>query len=522
MSPQIKDKFEKLYTIILIVCVIICSVFIIKAKENYYIDEIISYILSNGVNVIQMEFEDGVKYSGEELPWYTYMAVSEESRFNLENVWINQKNDVHPPLYYVFFNLVCSLFPGRISNWFPGIINIAFYIVAAVYLNKISSSLISNRFINGIILLSVTLCYGMIQMNSFFRMYTMAMTWVSLISYLNVQVLMRCNIRPSHYIKLGIAVLLGALTHYYVIVFVVFQSVAVVIALYLLKRRRELPAYIAAMLLSGLHTLLLFPYMIFHIFTGGYRGQEAFANFGSTGTERFGEFMNILDEQLFGGLFFLIVIGLAVIVIYRRIKLGKEWRRIVSENKTRLFAWLTLVLPVVLFFFVVSKSAVFIVDRYIYPIYGIVLLIIVGGIGWGIWSVFGNKKIAKVVLGGIVGAFLVMGYRDADWPYLYHSEESRTALENADKYKECSCVYVYNAKWACELSFLEGIKYKDIVFYHQDSVQKITGLDGPTVIYVPIGKPEELIEQIMAQNPERKGYEVISEFSPYEIGYIVY
>ena len=81
---------------------------------------------------------------------------------------------------------------------------------------------------------------------------------------------------------------------------------------------------------------------------------------------------------------------------------------------------------------------------------------------------------------------------------------------------------MYNAKWACELSFLEGIKYKDIVFYHQDSVQKITGLDGPTVIYVPIGKPEELIEQIMAQNPERKGYEVISEFSPYEIGYIVY
>ena len=42
---------------------------------------------------------------------------------------------------------------------------------------------------------------------------------------------------------------------------------------------------------------------------------------------------------------------------------------------------------------------------------------------------------------------LLRGYQYADWPYLYRNDVSRSALENADEYKECSCIYVFEEKW---------------------------------------------------------------------------
>ena len=121
----------------------------------------------------------------------------------------------------------------------------------------------------------------------------------------------------------------------------------------------------------------------------------------------------------------------------------------------------------------------------------------------------------------MTGILLFIGYRNADWEFLYHNEQSETALANADKYKDLSCIYLYAEKWECKASFLEAIKYVNITFYPISRIEEIKDISEPTVIYVPKEQSEECIQQVMKQNPNLIDYEIISRFSGYETGYVV-
>ncbi len=56
-----------------------------------------------------------------------YFAVKKNERFDYRKVWKNQKNDVHPPIYYILLHTICSFFPGKFSWWYAGSINIFFH-----------------------------------------------------------------------------------------------------------------------------------------------------------------------------------------------------------------------------------------------------------------------------------------------------------------------------------------------------------------------------------------------------------
>ena len=53
-----------------------------------------------------------------------YMKVQNGQRFDYVNVWRNQTNDVHPPLYYALIHTICSVFPNKFSKWFAAGINV--------------------------------------------------------------------------------------------------------------------------------------------------------------------------------------------------------------------------------------------------------------------------------------------------------------------------------------------------------------------------------------------------------------
>lgn len=108
---------------------------VIASKKNYFIDEIYSYGLANHVMEdgepiwIQPKLAPYTYASGGEA-YYEYMTVQEGERFNFANVWKNQANDVHPPLYYVVIHLICSLLPGMFTKWQAGFVNILFALLA--------------------------------------------------------------------------------------------------------------------------------------------------------------------------------------------------------------------------------------------------------------------------------------------------------------------------------------------------------------------------------------------------------
>ena len=99
---------------------IILMVFTIRNKTNLYVDEVYSYGLANHTDGMFMQIEDGKTYYPSNTPWISYMAVSADSRFDYANVWENQAQDVHPPLYYVILHTIYCLHWGHCMsfvNW---------------------------------------------------------------------------------------------------------------------------------------------------------------------------------------------------------------------------------------------------------------------------------------------------------------------------------------------------------------------------------------------------------------------
>ena len=226
---------------------LVISIVIVALKSNYHVDEICSYTLANNVGSGFLSFENGIVYDME-TPWEFCMSVSSGEEFNITNVWKNQKEDVHPPLYYICLNFISSLFVGQFSKWFGGIINIVFYVLSVLYVNKIAVCINdNNRGVVYAVTFYFAFCYGIVQMNSFLRMYVMAQFWVILFSYSNVKAWKSREYSFKYYFTAMLAVFLGALTHYYVIVFCALQSIVFVCLLLVSKRVKEGIYYIIAM-----------------------------------------------------------------------------------------------------------------------------------------------------------------------------------------------------------------------------------------------------------------------------------
>ena len=74
-------------------------------KKNLHVDEVSSYILSNNVGGISMDFKEGYTYMPTEQVYLDCVAANESERFNFRNVWKNQTDDVHPPFYYLLLHM---------------------------------------------------------------------------------------------------------------------------------------------------------------------------------------------------------------------------------------------------------------------------------------------------------------------------------------------------------------------------------------------------------------------------------
>lgn len=170
------EKVKKIpKSAILYLVLAIFMILAVSMKVNYYIDEIYTYGLSNyNGNGIDMEIEYDKTYTPGTSVYDDYMKVQNGQRFDYVNVWRNQTNDVHPPLYYALIHTICSVFPNKFSKWFAAGINIIFVLLTLYMVRKIISLFTDNKFILWSISLSFVTLSGIIMTATYFRMYCMA------------------------------------------------------------------------------------------------------------------------------------------------------------------------------------------------------------------------------------------------------------------------------------------------------------------------------------------------------------
>lgn len=210
-----------------------------------------------------------------------YLTGGKSNRFNYASVYYNQRGDVHPPLYYIFLHTVCSVLEGKFTKWTGLGLNMVFMAAALVFIYEMCKSFLGGRESA----LTVTALYGIssaiMSVTVYIRMYALLTLITMICAYLHLSAQDRdYKLKKKDYLQLGGIVLLGYLTHYYFVLFIL--ALAAVTTILMLVKKKYKPAlfYVLTMAASGVTGLIVWPFSIRHVFSG-YRGDQAFESLKS-------------------------------------------------------------------------------------------------------------------------------------------------------------------------------------------------------------------------------------------------
>lgn len=361
---KLTNKKTIIILILIILIQMIFKVYVGTKKEYFHMDEAYSYGLMNYDKLSIVDNEDFLNNWHSNDYYLDYFEVNQEEAKNLNAVYDNQKNDVHPPLYYLLLRISASFTIDEFTKWTGLILNIVIFGVSSIFIYMISNKLFKKK----IYALIVTLINGftLISLDSsmYIRMYELANLMVLITTYAHIKLLEKEDLKFLNLLFLSIALILGGLTHYYFFIYAI--GLYLVFSFKWIKNKKYMNwiKYTIAIVVSAIIYILIWPHAINHVFFG-YRGIESNVN----GLEAF---FNSLAVYLFviinRGIFnyMILFILLAVWIICKK---GKK-RNEEQENGISF-----LVVPVVLYLLAVAKNSPYIEIRYIIPIYSAITII---------------------------------------------------------------------------------------------------------------------------------------------------
>ena len=501
---KLREKADDIKTrdnrrIILICAVFIISMIVVIAiKKNYHVDEMLSYGLSNHTEGFMMTFDEGIKYVPSDAQFLKYLGVSKDHRFDYSNVFINQENDVHPPLYYSILHTICSLFPGSFSRWYAGIINIVFGLLSLIMLDILLSKFVDDKRILAIILCGFVISAGILNAIAYFRMYIIAM-FICLLLLNEIVDGDRSKGNDYHfYGKLSVTLLCGALTHYYVTIYaaLIFTTFGIIL---LIKRRfADVLGIFLSASVAALSAIAIFPAMLTHMF-GGYRGKEALESISSSADGMLSNFiklLSVINGDFLGNLGIVVLAFgiLAGIIFIIRNRTGKirQKKNLKQTDGSVISGYVLLIVPTVLYFFAILKIAQESKPnpRYFYPIYGIsfavmfLLIYKMAGVLAGKW------KLQIFATSAII--ISISGIMTSDWSCLYFNttELTRFSKENSN----LDCLVVYDTKWKIPPAYEEIKNFESVTFVRNDHLDMVKDFEISTddrIALIVVGKPDE-------------------------------
>ena len=491
----------------------------IANKENYHIDEMATFKLANYSGKSHFATEKQT-YIPAEQPYIDMLTVPEKHRFKYSTVWKNQKRDVHPPFYYALIHTICSVFYKDFSEAPAAAVNIIFALLTLWAFRQVVRGLTNkDPYICALLSLAFILSTGILSNISFYRMYVVAMFWVTLLSALFIKELDAPKIDKYFLIKFYLIVVLGSLTHYYCIVFATF--ICAVFGLYLLCQKRWgcLGRFIGVGIVALGSIYAIFPATFKHLFFS-YRGQESFSNLAQSLSEYWEKlkiFYSIINKDVFGGFFGYLVLGLFVLIILSFIL--QKGRLLFSKNEMKKYA--LILIPIFLYFFVIAKIAVYNTDRYMFPIYAIIIGSVFSLASMIVLKVIKNK-ISYVILAAALLTLVVHAYQIASWTYLY--KKSVPFLSETKKYGDTDCLYVATDRWKMDHPFKEIKNYRSFTFIsedHLDDLKQLVIAKQKKLIVLIIDDNQMVLKKIMSKYPQLTHYQKLGSFG-YTTTYYLY
>lgn len=376
--------------------------------------------------------------SGEELK--REITAQRGERFQYGQVYLNQVMDVHPLFYYLIVHTVFSLFPGMYADAFLFGINMVFLTLTCLILYLTVREFCKDT---EAALLSVILygfSQGFISCAVYFRMYAVLTFFVMLTLYdhLKLEAMgIRWLERKKNTVLLGITVFLGFNTHYYYILFLF--PLFVYTCIRIRKEKKLLGRYLKGMVISGLISLVIWPFSVYHILFG-YRGTEAVSNVLSSGI--FGKLYGYIRELgkafFLGNLFpkgsvavvVLLLIAVPVLCIVRR-----------KQGKKDAFLDPQMLIPVFVYLVIVAQIAPSVADRYIMCLFPVLAMIIVLAVREALSLISVPRRVRDGILAVLGVLYMVLGFLCIEPNYLFLEQRGKQLELSGDK-SEYQCLMI--------------------------------------------------------------------------------
>lgn len=470
---RILKSFKTIFIFILILQVVVMC-FWANEKDGYFCDEMFTYGLSNSYEAWHLyERDDYLNQWHDSSYWSDYLTVQNGQRLEYDIVVRNQiADDTHPPLYYFVIHTICSLFPDTFSKWFGILPNIAFFVIAQIFLYLIAKELFGDTFSALIPCILYGFSVGAINSVILIRMYMMLASLFIVQYYLHIRLWrsIENGNKKKQYLLLGsifVNTLVGFMTQYYFLIFAFFVSA--VFSIYQMLRRRWtfFAKYVLAMGAALACGYFLYPSCIDQILGDSARGQEAFNNFQATNlSQRFSTFWGILSSELFfGGLTIICVLmAIALIVRFarRHIQLNCEKDGAVYHVKAAFhrdrqgfnfsfsengILFLAAFVATLCYLVIVSKVAAFEADRYIFAIFPFIVLIVYSVIKRfaGLYTSSATALNAVLLCVALTGN--IIQYHNEDINYLY-KDQGELKRHIAAEYPDIGALYVTFGDWS--------------------------------------------------------------------------
>ena len=390
-----KKKYEKI--IISIILIIQTIIFIIVGANKSYIhmDEAYSLGLASYDKVEIQDNEDFYNTWHDGKYYEDYLCVNDDEIGQYKQVYENQKNDVHPPLYYLILRFAMGFHKNSYSKW-PGIIiNMIIYAFVTIFMYLILNKILKDKYKykekSAIIAMGSSLVLASITNVIYIRMYALSTLNVLITTYLHLMLLEKKEIDYKLLIFIGISALAGSLTHYYYLFYLAMMFIMFAIKYIKEKRYKELIAYIVTMCIAGVTSLIIFPYSIKHLFFG-YRGQGALSKLTqiSEFLKSIKMYIKKFNRHAFNGLLFILLALIVGLGIYKKANKKK-----IFENKNQYIKYIAI--PTAFYTLLVSLSAPWIELRYIMPVCGLVFILIIYLLENVLENIFNEKNVFRVL-----------------------------------------------------------------------------------------------------------------------------
>lgn len=523
-----KNKKNILIIVFFLILQTIIYIFVAKNKSYLHIDEAYSFGLTNYDKIEIQDNKDFYDTWHSKEYYEDYLAIQEDEKGNYKPVYENQKNDVHPPLYYLLLRFCMEFSVDHVSIW-PGIIlNIIIYVFITIFMYLILRKLLNNEtsseikaitlaFISSITLASLSTVINI-------RMYALSTLNITITTFLHMKLFESNKANLKLLMAITINSLCGVLTHYYYLFYLV--------ALYLIflhkyikeKRLKQLLYYTLSLLAAGVLSLLIFPYSIQHMFFG-YRGQgviSSFKNISEIFPSIFIQICNI-NRFIFSNTLPIILIVMILLLIYNK-KYKKTTFKITRQSREMLKI---IYIPTIFFFLITSIASPWKVLRYFAPVCGLIFILIIFYL-YKLMQFTINKKMCNILISIMLCIILISPFVFSLKPELLYDNKKEIVQQMSNELN-LPTIYCFNSKANGFLSDIfifsklnESYIAKDIQ-YTESNIKEIVknkNISKGILIFINDGQNNQLIIDTIKQSLNLTNCEYLQKLSSCDAYYI--